>query len=310
MRAQIVGLSSFALALGTVLFPGPVSAAGDQLGHVCTASTAIPGETVVFAQAAATNPVPAAAPASGVITQARFTAPTGLSSSFPHKLKVMRASTPAQYTVMAESAPIAVGSGITTHDVRIPVAAGDLLAIYGTAGTLVCGPTAGGDVVAHLPGDSAPGSSATYAMDANAAIPVVATVEPDGDEDGFGDVTQDQCPQSAAHQAACPVVVIDSFAAAQGNKVVVVVGTDNRAQVKVTGKAKVDGKTVKLKSRAKTVVPGSLGKFTLKLPTSLRQALADLPPSKFITVKLVATSTDVVGRKARDRTKVKVPGTR
>jgi hypothetical protein len=31
-----------------------------------------------------------------------------------------------------------------------------------------------------------------------------AVVEPDADHDGFGDVSQDACPQSAATQTACP----------------------------------------------------------------------------------------------------------
>jgi hypothetical protein len=74
----------------------------------------------------------------------------------------------------------------------------------------------------------------------------------------------------------------------------------------VAGTAKVNGKKIKLKSRSRTVTPGALGKFTLKLPKPLRSALAELPPRKFIKVKLVATSTDTVGRTATDKTSVKL----
>lgn len=46
---------------------------------------------------------------------------------------------------------------------------------------------------------------------ANAATNVAATIEPDGDGDGFGDETQDGCPSNAARSDDCvkPEVTID-----------------------------------------------------------------------------------------------------
>ena len=35
-------------------------------------------------------------------------------------------------------------------------------------------------------------------------VDIAATVEPDRDGDGFGDLTQDQCPTDASRQSACP----------------------------------------------------------------------------------------------------------
>ena len=48
----------------------------------------------------------------------------------------------------------------------------------------------------------------------------------------------------------------------------------------------------------------------VKLPRSLREALAALPSSSFIKVKLVAMSTDELGRKDKDKSSVKLDGTR
>jgi hypothetical protein len=38
----------------------------------------------------------------------------------------------------------------------------------------------------------------------NYRVNVAATIEPDADEDGFGDETQDQCPTDASTQGPCP----------------------------------------------------------------------------------------------------------
>ena len=158
--------------------------------------------------------------------------------------------------------------------------------------------------------DVAPGATATFEAVAEPALPMVATVEPDADKDGYGDVTQDLCPQVASMQTACPVVVLDSYGVPQGTKILVIIRTSTQAQVQVTGSAKVNGKTVKLTSKAKTVSPGSFGKFKVKLPKALKDALAGLPSTKSIKVKLVATSTDTAGRIATDKSSVKLPGTR
>jgi hypothetical protein len=300
---------SLLLAATTAVVPNPAWAAAGEFGNGCTAVSAPSNVTIVMTNGAATNPIPVAAPATGVITKARFAMPT-VPTPYPQKLKVVRATgTINQYTVVTESAALNV-SGTQSFDVRLPVTAGDLLGLYGTIGTLACSSPDPGDVVAALGGDSAPGSTATYSPSAGVALPVVATVEPDIDKDGYGDVTQDLCPQSPAFQSECPVVVLDSFAAPQGGKIIVVVATDNEAKVKVTGKATVNGKKIKLKSGAKTVKPGKLAQFKVQLPKPLRDALAALPRSKFIKVTLVATSTDIVGRKAKDKTSVKLYGTR
>ncbi|MBJ7359280.1 hypothetical protein [Nocardioides sp.] len=315
MRRLTIIASTLLLGVATAVVPSPASAAAGEFGSTCTATqtTADEAYTIVLTASGPANLVPVTAPSAGVITKARFTVPAEAALNLPHKVKVVRGtSTPGQYTVTAESGLLAVTGGTSTFDVRLPVAAGDLLGLYGTAppGTLYCDTSESADVIGVAAGDVPAGATAPFGTETGYSLPVVATVEPDADKDGFGDVTQDKCPELASAQGECPVVVIDSFATPQGSSIVVIVATDNKAKVKVTGKTKVDGAKIKLRSGAKTVRPGTFGRFKVKLPTALRDALATLSSSKFIKVTLVATATDELGRKTKDKTSVRLYGAR
>ena len=295
-----------AMAVGV---PAPSSAATGEFGNSCVATVAPSGITLIMIAGAGTNPQPATAPSTGVITQARFNVPA-TPTTFPTVVKVLRATGVSnQYTVIAQSASVAVGGGLQTYPVRVPVRAGDVLGVFGTSGTLACSPTNAGDVIGQLAGDAAVGTTATYSTGTNAAVPLVATVEPDVDGDGFGDVTQDGCPQSAAFQGPCPAVVVRSLPTTRGSSITVLVTTNNAASVTVTGLAKVDGKKIKLKSRTTSVNPGDLAQIKVKLPRALKRALAGLPSRRSIKVTFTTSATDAIGRVTTSRSSVKLHGT-
>jgi hypothetical protein len=212
---------------------------------------------------------------------------------------------------VAQSPSITVPNTVSTQDVRLPVKAGDFLGLYGSGGTLICGTPNAGDTAVTFAGDSAVGSSQVFSPpNANLSIPVVATIEPDADGDGYGDISQDFCPQAASVQVACPAIKLDSLASASKGSITVVVASSSSAKVTVSGLAKVNGKKVKLKGGSKTVEPGSLTQFKVKLPAALKAALAKLPASKKITVTLTSSSTNVAGQTSTDKAKVKLPGTK
>jgi len=215
---------------------------------------------------------------------------------------------PNQYTTVRQTAVLPATGGVSSFPVQLPVSTGDLLGTYGSSITRGCTTGSSDDTIGVVAGNSAPGTTATYAPVASVAIPLVATVEPDVDGDGFSDVSQDLCPLSAKTQAACPVVTLDSLATASGRSITVFVATDHEAPVSLNGVVKIKGKTVTLTGGPVTVAPGTLTPFTLKLPKSLRKALATLPSSRSIKVTLTATATDVIGRTTTDTTKVKLPG--
>jgi len=309
MRRLIGALSVIMIGSATAIAaPSPATAASSQFGNGCVATVANPNTTYLMVTKSAANPLPVTAPISGVITKATTTLPPG-SFAFQTKLKVARPAGGAnQFTILAESAVFTVGGSVNTYDVRVPVTAGDLIGSGGSIG-LACSFGGAGDTIAVLASDAPVGSTLAYSITANAAIPLVATVEPDADHDGFGDATQDGCPQSAAYQGACPVVAVKSFPVSGEKSITVLVTTDNAASVTVTGVAKVHGKKIKLKSHTASVNPGDLAHLKVKLPRALKTALAALSPGRTIKVTLTTSATDSIGRVTTSKSAVKLPGT-
>ena len=302
------------IIVGTTLvlgLPGSAGAASGDFGNTggtCTGNVTS-GGTFVMTGGAATNSIPVAAPSSGVITQVQLSVPGGV-ASYPVVVKVMRATgVPNEYTTLSQTAVLPATGGVSTFPVQLRVSTGDLLGTYGSAVTRGCTTASSDDTIGAVAGNSAPGTTATYAPVTSVAIPLVATVEPDVDGDGFSDVSQDLCPLSAKTQAACPVVTLDSLASASEKKITVVVATSHEAPVSLSGAVKMKGRTVRLTGGPTTVAPGTLTPFTLKLSKSLRKALARLPSSRSLKVTLTATATDVIGRTTTDTTKLKLPGT-
>ena len=310
MRRTGTAVLTVSFALGALVLgaPSPASAAATDFGNGCSTVSGSTNTTTVYIYNGATNPLPAGAPQTGVITKARFTLPS-VPGTLPFEVKVLRATgAPNQFTVVAQSGTVNVGSGTQTYAVRVPVTAGDLLGVSGYAG-LYCSTGDAGDVTGQVGADLAVGATAVFTTASGVAIPLVATVEPDADHDGYGDITQDGCPQSAAFQGPCPAVVVRSLPTTRGSSITVLVTTNNAASVTVTGLAKVDGKKIKLKSRTTSVNPGDLAQIKVKLPRALKRALAGLPSRRSIKVTFTTSATDAIGRVTTSKSSVKLPGT-
>ena len=230
MRKLIAVLSTLLIAGALASIPSPALAAPpNDFGNTCVATTTAANATVVMTTKSGLNTLPITAPTSGVITKATFNVPPA--PIIPTVMKTLRPTGGVnEYTVISQSASINVGTGNVAYDVRLPVTAGDLLGLYSGLGTLMCASANASDVVAAVAGDIQPGSPATYAPIPSRALSAVATIEPDADKDGYGDTTQDLCPQSASFQTACPVIMLDSFAAPSGKSITVVVATDDHAR--------------------------------------------------------------------------------
>lgn len=157
-------------------------------------------------------------PAAGVITS--VTTQVGGSAGTVSAIFVRPVSslgTTINFSKIAENVDIAVTEDLspTGHQVtvptRVPVAAGDRVGLSIPSGIKAIYAYTGGDICAFLGGlDSQPvGSTVTYVVSScNANTPAVrATVEPDADNDGYGDESQDLCPTDATRQTACAVFV-------------------------------------------------------------------------------------------------------
>jgi hypothetical protein len=138
---------------------------------------------------------------------------------------------------------------------------------------------------------------------------MAAVIEADADNDGFGDETQDACPQSAAVQTACPLIALDVSTKVGKKAVVVLVTGSSEGPVSIKGVARLGkGKKVTLKAKPKTVVPGKLASFRLKFNAKLKKRLQELEPSQKLTLKITASATNVAGQVSIDKTKVKLKG--
>lgn len=148
-------------------------------------------------------------PSSGVITAWRHEAPASSAQSAV-RLKVFRLVSGSTYEVVGESAPETAAAGLNSFATRIPVNAGDVIALTALTGNPTCGFATGngGDHAGGGGGGDAPPRTrvdlAAGTDVQQVRVDVAALVEPDADADGRGDETQDACPGFASPDNSCP----------------------------------------------------------------------------------------------------------
>jgi hypothetical protein len=307
-------------ALAMCAFVGVSSAsAATEFGSTCTGEELIPASLISVSHGADV-PLPVAAPTSGILTEWTVTSNQGnggtpseelfLSRLARQTLNVYRPAGGKSYTLVAEAegGPLTL-MGASTYLARIPIQAGDLLGLGGGL-SLYCETTDPADKIVYLEGQRVLGSTTEFPdEEEEIGIPVKARVEPDVDGDGYGDETQDKCPQSAAYQTACPVVTISSLPTAAKSAVTLHVATSLSAPVGVTATVPLGkGKTATLTAAAQTVAPGTLGAFTLTLTPEVTKALKALPTKKSLTMSITASATNVTGSPSTSTTTVTLKG--
>jgi len=177
------------------------AAAATQIGETFVPADCDGGSTYVQAGSPGGS---YAAPNPGVITswsfQAAAASPTQL------KLKIARPVGGNTFTVVGEgqleSPPV---NQLSSFLVRIPVQPGDVLGVYlasGPCGMFVAPPAY---PYSYFVGDPGVGTTTGFTPGGYFKLDISAVLEPDADNDGFGDETQDQCPTDDTAQGACPV---------------------------------------------------------------------------------------------------------
>jgi hypothetical protein len=180
-----------------------------QLAFEDNPTNCTPATALVTTEVAALTPF--SAPSSGVITSWQTKAGDG-SGGTDAKLKIFRATAnPDQFLVVGQSAfqPITASSVNGPFPVRIPVEAGDYVSIRtGSNGGPCLSQTAiEADVSRVTQGEpDTPTGSTTFFVGTNTQqrANVAATLEPDGDRDGWGDETQDRCVGVPGPIEGCP----------------------------------------------------------------------------------------------------------
>jgi hypothetical protein len=312
MKAKFAGLVVAALLTISALGAASASAA-TEFGDNCVAEEAtFEPPLTLFEISAPGNPLPLTAPVSGVISQWKSNlAP--VPAFVPQTLKVLRQNGPNTVQIIGESSGTITG-GPNAFNTRISVQAGDRVGLFGdsaTYGNLFCNtPGVENQIGAFPGGGGGPGTTVPFAQfPEEFRIPVFAVIEPDADSDGFGDETQDKCPQSASTQVPCPVATLSTSAVVKKGFARVLVTSDIQAAVTVAGKVKLGkGKTAKLSGGTQIVVPGKIAKFTLLFTGALKAKLKAFSRKQSLRLVLTATAPNVAGAPTTSKVKAKIRG--
>lgn len=312
------GIALAGLLAAMSLVGAPAASAATEFGDNCAADDSTESTPItLFEITAVDNPLPTSAPSAGVITKWKVNvipAPV----SIPQTLKVLRPNPVAKTALIVGEDSRGIAGGLNSFDARIPVQAGDRLGLFGAsaAGTLIC-ELPGAHVLGVFAGGGNAGGTVNFAEIApEVRVPVSAVIEPDADSDGYGDETQDKCPQDAAVQTQCPVVVLDAIPLAKKSSVVVLVTTSLETPVTVSGTFKAAGKSkgakssaqLRLKGVTSTVKPGVISRITLPFSAKLKSELAALPSKRSLKLKLTASATNAAGQVSTDVANVKLRG--
>jgi hypothetical protein len=311
----------FSTAVSAVLAISLLGATGasaaTEFGSNCTANRAEEGTSFSTILLSQNGGLPTTAPASGVVTKWKIRlVPVPITVS--QQLKIYRPTANAtQFQVVGESAVSNVGPGENTFTTRIPIQSGDRLGLFGnsTIGTLFCAENSEtenpANTVGIFPGNPPTGSTATLAeTEPEWLVPAVAVIEPDADNDGFGDETQDLCPQNATIQAACPLpVTFSTFKQVKKGSVTVIVTPSATSSVSVKGVANLGkGKKATLNGGTQILSPGLQGKFKLFFTKKLKTKLKELRPKQKLTLNVTISGTNVTGLPTTQTLKVKLKG--
>ncbi len=305
-----------AAAILVALTVAPTAGAATEFGDSCTGDSVAPGPYTLVTLSSPAAGLPLSAPVSGVITKVKVNRTVPIPVAVPQQVKVLRPAGGDSFTVVNQTT-VQAGFGQTVADARMSVQAGDKLANHGPAFvyegkpaegfTFYCEEVPG--ALGGVPGDVGVGSTTNFPQVTESRVPLAAVIEPDADQDGYGDETQDACPFSAVTQGPCPPIVLDASTLTGRKAVTVYIATDTEGSVSVKGVVKLGkGKKATLKAGPKAVYPGKIASFKLKFNGNLTKRLQELEPSKKLTLKVTASATNIASVVSTDQAKVKLKG--
>jgi hypothetical protein len=326
---RAVALVGTVLTLALIAAPG--ASAAVEVGDECTANVA-EGPYSLFAEKTATGgSLPLTAPTGGVITSWKVN--SALSDAVAERLAVFRSTdNGGNFQLVGESNEANVGPGSNTFSARVSVQAGDRVGVVAASldSPAYCLTGNNDDVAWFLNGSAGTGSTHLFAATAEVRVPLVAVIEPDRDGDGYGDETQDGCPQSAAYQGPCPTIALDTFPIVLKRSVLVLVSAGEASWVQVFGQvgwkprhkggalaSKTPDKPgdhlsigviVGLSGGTTLVKPGGVTPYNVKLPKSVTRHLSDISPKQVVKGTITARTTDLAGRVSEHTVTIRLHG--
>ena len=249
------------------------------IGATTVGQASVPGiptlpHTLNFATSTSTYPSNVV-PSNGVITSYNHIAEIVPDATLA--LAVVR-PVGAGFNFVGASTPQTLSGGLfNTFKTRIAVQAGDRIGVLGDTSNLAAATQTSnsGDVFQGTSDPLTPGQPITgltpyigYKLD------IEAVVEPDADNDGYGDETQDLCPFNASIQTACLAPTLTtSYAKSQKKSIALKVTSNETATLTISAKVKAGQKTYKLKSKTVSAATNVANSVTLKLSSKLKNAI-------------------------------------
>jgi hypothetical protein len=301
------------------LIAAPSASAAELMGDPCAAtgtSTAAAAIVLNNNMSGAALPVDAVPETPWVITKWKVNAAAGI-GAVPQQLIVTHGvGEEADQLVGESSLETVVGGAANEFLTRIPIPEYGHIGLRGPDGALVC------EEHAHLAGLVAEpwslGESRHFRIETSLGVPVVATLEPDRDHDGYGDETQDGCPSQPLVHTACPFIRLVPTAKVFRSGVLVEVSTGDPAKVEVSGQV-AWGYRPKRGAPPKRLIVGLSGgvqevglnatvPFWLPLPRPVVRRLGKLSSKQKLNAHLAIVATDITGHQTTRALGVRLPG--
>lgn len=264
------------LSVAALHFVAPAGAA-TQVGQQCDSASSGPS---LLAQLAVDSGDSYTVPTDGVLTRWGSNR-TSFGSTSVLRAVFVRGSGSIWNVEAATGFQVAPANVDATFEARQPVKAGSVLGIssFNSSNPICSGLSSDNTTIANTSSFD-PTSFPTL----DTTIPgwraaVWAIVEADADGDGYGDETQDKCPQSAAFQNPCPVLSISQQLSASKTQINVLATSSIDAQlvavavVSIPKIGKKKARRVTIQGTGQQFIGGTLKTIRLKLPSSVKSAL-------------------------------------
>lgn len=312
---------SIASSLAALLLLAPAASASSEAGWGCTADDSEAGWTLLAA-GGSFDPIPPVIPPEGpkVITGWGVWVGPGL-GPLAQRLEVFEIQNEtSDYKKIGESATETVTQGHNSFQTRIPVTEGDSIGLYGPVETLACKEE--GAVSLLYEGAAGTGETKHFEIASNTGTPLRVVVEDDRDSDGYGDQSQDGCPESVLFHTSCPLPAISVGTVAVKKRAIWIEASNNTdasfeavgevrwpARPKPTAAASTIARYIGLSSGpAVQVAAGTPVTLMVSLPKKVRKRLAALSPRHSIQARIDVKVTNLVPYVGTHEIKVKLPG--